>query len=266
MTDDTLSPAHRKLLNTVPLRAASRIITSTVSYEHDGDPMEGYLAVDEAHEGRRPGVLILHDWGGIAEYTHVRAQMLARLGYIAFAADIYGAGIRPDGDDAPNEAGKYYSNPELLRARVEAGYRELQANVAVDPDRIVVVGYCFGGTAALEFARTGADVRGVVSFHGGLVAHDPSDADAIRASLLILTGGSDPVVPDEAIIAFENELRAAAGVDWEVITYSGAPHAFTLPETDHYRPLADTRSWRRFVDFLEEVAAERRSADLDPGE
>jgi dienelactone hydrolase len=266
MTDDTLSPAHRKLLNTVPLRAASRIVTSSVPYEHDGAEMEGYLALDETHEGARPGVLILHDWGGIAEYTHVRAQMLARLGYVAFAADIYGAGVRPQGEDAPNEAGKYYSNPELLRARVEAGFRELQANPAVDPDRIVVIGYCFGGMAALEFARTGADIRGVVSFHGALVTHDPSDAGAIRASVLILTGGADPVVPDEAVVAFENELRAAAHVDWEVTTYSGAPHAFTLPETDHYRALADTRSWRRFVDFLEEGTAERRIPDLDPGE
>jgi dienelactone hydrolase len=266
MTDHTLSPAHRKLLHTVPLRAASRIVASDVPYEHDGSPMEGYLALDETHEGLRPGVLIVHDWGGIAEYTQVRAQMLARLGYVAFAADIYGAGVRPQGEDAPTEAGKYYSNPELLRARVEAGYRELRANPEVDPDRIVVIGYCFGGWAALEFARTGADLRGVVSFHGGLAAHDPSDADAIRASLLILTGGSDPVVPEEAVVAFTNELRAAARVDWEVITYSGAPHAFTLPEAPDYRPLADARSWRRFVDFLEEVTAERRPSDPDPGE
>ncbi len=263
---DTFSPAHNKLLNTVPLRAASRIVTSEVPYEHDGAAMEGYLALDESREGRRPGVLILHDWGGLADYTRVRAQMLARLGYVAFAADIYGTGIRPEGDEAPKEAGKYYSNLELLRSRVTAGYRELQANPGVDPEQIVVIGYCFGGSAALEFSRTGADVRGVVSFHGGLIAHDPSDADAIRASLLILTGGSDPVVPDEAVVAFENELRGAAHVDWEVVTYSGAPHAFTLPETDYYRPLADARSWRRFVDFLEEVTAERPGADPDPGE
>ncbi len=266
MTDDTLSPAHRKLLHTVPLRAASRIVASEVEYDHDGKTMEGYLALDETHEGLRPGVLILHDWGGVAEYTHVRAQMLARIGYVAFVGDIYGAGIRPQGEDAPKEAGKYYSNPELLRGRVEAAYRELRANPLVDPDRIVVIGYCFGGSAALEFARTGADIRGVVSFHGGLATHDPSDAGEIRGSVLILTGGSDPVVPDETVVAFENELRAQAHVDWEVITYSGAPHAFTLPETPAYRPLADTRSWRRFVDFLEEVTAERRPSNLDPGE
>jgi len=263
---DSFSPAHQTLLDSVPLRAGADITTADVPYEHDGAAMEGYSAVDAAQEGRRPGVLIIHDWGGIADYTRVRAQMLARLGYAAFVADVYGAGIRPQGDDAAREAGKYYSNLELLRARVEAGYRQLVADDAVDPNRIVVIGYCFGGSAALEFARTGTDVAGVASFHGGLIAHDPSDADAIRASLLILTGGSDPVVPDEAVVAFQNELRTAEHVEWEVVTYSGAPHAFTLPETDYYRPLADARSWRRFVDFLEEVTAEPQASDSGPGE
>jgi dienelactone hydrolase len=179
--------------------------------------------------------------------------MLARLGYVAFAGDVYGAGVRPSGDDAPAEAGKYYRDLPLLRSRVAAGFSWLQQHPAVDPARLAVIGYCFGGTAALEFARTGAPLRGVVSFHGGLIAHDPSDAAQIAASLLVLTGGADPVVPDEAVVAFEQELRGAPHVDWQITTYSGAPHAFTIPGGDSYRPVADARSWRAMVCFLDEV-------------
>ena len=114
----------------------------------------------------------------------------------------------------------------------------MAANPAVDASNIVVIGYCFGGSAALEFARTGADVRGVVSFHGGLIAHDPADVDAIRASLLLLIGAADPVVPDEAVLAFQNELRTARHVDWSspATVAPRTPHAFTLPELDSYRP------------------------------
>ena len=118
------------------------------------------------------------------------------------------------------------------------------------------MGYCFGGSAALELARTGADVVGAVSFHGNLLAHDPSDADAIRAKLLVLTGASDPVVPDEKVAAWQDEMRGAPHVDWQVNTYSGAPHAFTIPGTDRYRPLADARSWR--------ASCTRRSAPAGP--
>ena len=249
----SFSPAHENLLALVSLQPGARIATSRVAYDHDGTELEGYLALDESLDAPRPAVLILHDWTGEGEYSQVRAQMLARLGYVALVADLYGRDIRPTGDDAAAEAGKYYGDRPLLRARVAAGFDELAAHPAVDASRIAVIGYCFGGSAALEFARTGADVRGIVSFHGGLTAHDPADADAIRASLLILTGASDPVVPDEAVLAFQNELRTAPHVDWELTSYSGAPHAFTLPESGAYRPVADARSWRSLLNFLKVV-------------
>ncbi|WP_285114473.1 dienelactone hydrolase family protein [Leifsonia sp. fls2-241-R2A-40a] len=248
-----LAPAFQALLEQVPIGEHSVIEAETITYEHEGLPLEGYLARDVQADERRPAVLVLHDWHGVADNVRMRAQMLARRGYVAFAADLYGAGVRPTGDDAPAEAGKYYRDLGLLRSRVAAAFSWLQQHPAVDPARLAVIGYCFGGTAALEFARTGAPVRAVASFHGGLIAHDPSDASQIAASLLVLTGGDDPVVPDDAVAAFQQELRGAPHVDWQVTTYSGAPHAFTIPGTDRYRPVADARSWRALVCFLDEV-------------
>ena len=249
----TLPPEHAAILASIPVPEGARIQAGPVSYRHDETELEGYLARDAARGGTRPGVLIVHDWTGVGPNVQMRAHMLARLGYVALAADVYGAGVRPTGDAASALAGEFYGNLPLLRARVAAGFDQLVATEGVDSERIVVIGYCFGGSAALEFARTGANARGIVSFHGGLISHDPSDADAIRASLLILTGGADPVVPDDAIAAFSDELRAAPHVQWELTVYGGAPHAFTVPGSDRYRPIADARSWRRLVGFLDEV-------------
>lgn len=249
-----LSALHQGLVDTVPLSGGARIEEIAVAYEQDGQAFEGYAVHDAAVTTRKPAVLVLHDWSGLREYPKARAQMLARLGYYAFALDLYGAGRRfDDHDGAAAEAGKYYRDMGLLRARVRAGYDHVVKQAAVDPERIVVIGYCFGGTAALEFARTGAPLAGTVSFHGGLVAHQPADVDAINGSLLVLTGAADPVVPDDAVVAFENELRTRDDLEWQVTSYSGAPHAFTLPGGDNYRPVADRRSWRELVGFLDDV-------------
>jgi dienelactone hydrolase len=251
-----LSAVHQELVDTVPLPDGGRLEEATVAYAHEGQELEGYAVHDAAVTGRKAAVIVVHDWSGLREYPKARAQMLARLGYYAFAIDVYGKGRRFDNtEEASAEAGKYYQDMALLRARVRAGYDKLVGNPAVDPDRIVVIGYCFGGTAALEFARTGAPVRGVASFHGGLVAHEPADVASITGQLLILTGAADPVVPDEAVTAFENELRTRDDLVWQVTSYSGAPHAFTLPGEQSYRPLADRRSWRELVAFLGEVTA-----------
>jgi dienelactone hydrolase len=249
-----LSAVHQELVDAVPLEPGARIVESTVAYQHDQQVLEGYAVHDAAIVERKPAVLVIHDWTGLREYPRARAQMLARLGYYAFAADVYGAGRRfDDREEAAAEAGRYYRDPALLRARVQAGYDQVVGDPAVDPTRIAVIGYCFGGTAALEFARTGARLSGVASFHGGLIAHDPPEVASITAELLILTGGSDPVVPDEAVVAFQNELRVREDLQWQIITYSGAPHAFTLPGGPSYRPVADRRSWRELVGFLAEV-------------
>ncbi|WP_440710561.1 dienelactone hydrolase family protein [Herbiconiux sp. YIM B11900] len=252
----TISPQHQTMLDAVPLPVGARIESARIAYEVQGSPADGRLVWDAAAEGPRPAVLVLHDWFGEGEYVGVRAEMLARLGYVAFAADLYGSGVRPDtNDEASGLAHHYYGDLPALRERVRAGYDVLAADPRVDPERMAVIGYCFGGSASIEFARIGAPIAGVVSFHGGLVTHDPADVDALEAPLLVLTGAADPVVPDEAVLAFENELRTKPGLDWQVVSYSETPHAFTQPMIPSYRPKADARSWAAMEGFLAEVLA-----------
>lgn len=254
MTD--FSPTHRDLLDQVPLGTGSRIEEEVVTYDHDGTTLEGLVVHDAAVPGPKPAVVVIHDWSGLREYPKARAHMLARLGYFVLCADIYGQGRRFEKqEDCEAEAGKYYGDLSLMRARVGAAFDRTVLDERSDGARIAVIGYCFGGSAALEFARTGAPVAATVSFHGGLIAHEPTDVAQINGSLLVLTGGSDPVVPDEAVLAFQNELRTREDLDWTVTTYAGAPHAFTLPETPFYRELADRRSWRALLDLLQEKLA-----------
>jgi dienelactone hydrolase len=251
MTD--FSPEHRRLIDAVPERPGAQIAEATVAYDHDGQPMEGYRAHDAAAGGPRPAVLVVHDWTGLRETPKARAQMLARLGYFAFAVDVYGTGRRFDNSqDSAAEAGKYYGDLPLLRARVRAAYDVVAKDPAVDPARIAVIGYCFGGTAAIEFARSGAPLAGAVAFHAGLIAHEPADVAAITGSLLVCTGAADQVVPDADVAAFQDELRTRPDLDWQVTTYAGAEHGFTLPGPA-YHPTADARSWRELTAFLAEI-------------
>ncbi|ROO86875.1 dienelactone hydrolase [Actinocorallia herbida] len=248
------SGVHQRLVARVPLEPDARLEAEVVAYAEREQTLEGYAVHDAAVADPKPAVIVLHDWTGLREYPRARAQMLARLGYFAFAADLYGTGRRfDDQKEAAAEAGRYYGDLPLLRERVRAAYDVVAADPRVDETRIVVIGYCFGGSAALEFARTGADLAGTVSFHGGLQPHDPADVTRVKGSLLILTGGADPVVPDAAVTAFADELRTRPDLDWQITVYSGAPHSFTLPETPAYREVADRRSWRALTSFLEEV-------------
>ena len=255
----SLSPAHSRLLSGTPLPAGAVIDTGTVDYTSDGTALQGYLAVDSASAHRRPGVLLIHDWGGVGEYVQVRAQMLARLGYAALAADIYGADVRPGPQDAPKVAAGFYRDPALTRVRATAGLRQLLAHPLVDPARTAVIVYCFGGFVALELARSGAALTGAVTFHGALRTASPRDATNIRAKVLVLAGGADPVVPDEQIVEFKNALRAAPHVDWQLISYGGAMHSFTQPEVnspDHgaaYQATAERRSWAAMLAFFDEI-------------
>lgn len=247
------------VLQTVPVPAGADIRVETVHYDSEGTDLEGVLAKDAAVAGPRPAVLVIHDWHGVNEHVEARVTMLARLGYVAFGADVYGAGIRPGDDTAAEVAGRFYGDNALFRTRLRAGLDRLLADPDVDASKVVVMGYCFGGSGALELARTGADLVGAVSFHGGLIAHDPSDADQIRAKLLVLTGGADPVVPDEAVHAWQDEMRGVSHVDWQVVTYADAMHAFAVPGTDapdhgaQYQERADRRSWQALQVFLADV-------------
>lgn len=257
---NSLSPAHASLLDTVPA-GSSDVVTQDVQYESDGVALEGYLAYDRTIDGPRPAVLVVHDWTGVGEYVQVRCQMLARLGYVAFAADIYGRGVRPQGGEAAAVAGSYYGNPTLMRARVQAGLAQLVSEPLVDPSRVAAIGYCFGGAVALALVASGADIAGVVSFHGALSPVSAHDAAQIKARVLVLTGAADPVVPDDAVVAFQNSLRQVPAVHWQLTSYSNAMHAFTLPEAadpEHganYNAPAARRSWVAMRDFFDEIFA-----------
>jgi dienelactone hydrolase len=241
-----------------PVQAA--IHTETVEYKQDSAVLEGYLAYDDALPGKRPGVLVVHEWKGITSYEKGRAEQLAAMGYVAFAADIYGKGVRPaTPEEAAKVSGIYRSNRALLRARARAGLDELKRASRVEPEKIAAIGYCFGGTTVLELARSGANIPGVVSFHGGLDTPNPGDAKNIKAKVLVLTGGDDRFVPPAQRLAFENEMRGG-GVDWQMIIYGGAVHSFTNPASGSdpstgvaYNEKADRRSWEAMKQFFAEI-------------
>jgi len=234
--------------------------TKVVEYKQGDQVLEGYLAWDDTATGPRPGVLVVHEWTGLGDYAKMRAKKLAELGYIAFAADIYGQGIRPaTPQEAGAVAGIYKNNPKLMRQRVRAGLDVLLGDPLCDRKRVAAIGYCFGGTCVLELARSGAKVAGVVSFHGGLATASPADAKNIRGKVLVLHGGDDPHVPPKEVQAFEDEMRAA-GVDWQVVVYGGAVHAFTNPAAGNdksrgaaYNAAADRRSWEAMKAFFAEI-------------
>lgn len=240
--------------------AHAAIHTETVEYK-DGDTiLEGYLAYDDAIETKRPGVLIVHEWMGLGPYAQRRAREIAGLGYVAFAADIYGKGVRPQNhEEAGEQAGIYKKDRASMRQRVNAGLQILEDHPLVDPSRMAAMGYCFGGTAVLELARSGADVRGVVSFHGGLDTPHPEDAKNIKAKVLVLHGADDPFSPASEVAQLENEMKNA-GVDYQVVLYEGAVHSFTNPETGNdpskgaaYNESADKRSWEAMKQFFQKV-------------
>ena len=242
------------------LTAAAQIHTELIEYKHGDAVLEGYLAYDTGIKGKRHGVLIVHQWKGLTDYEKKRAEMLAKLGYNVFALDIYGKGIRPQSSqEAGAEAGKYKSNRDLLRARAQAGLAVLQKHELTDPKRVAAIGYCFGGTTVIELARSGADVAGVVSFHGGLDSPHPEDGRNIKCKVLALHGADDPNVPPKDLAAFEDELRQAK-VDWQLVKYGGAVHSFTdwnagdnPQQGAAYNEKADRRSWEAMKQFFAEI-------------
>jgi dienelactone hydrolase len=241
--------------------AQAGLITKTIEYKQGDTVLEGYLAYDDSVKGKRPGVLVIHEWTGVNDYVKKRAEQLARLGYVAFAADIYGKGVRPSTPDAASkEAAKYRGKDRsLIRARAAAGLATLAATPQADPNRLAVMGYCFGGTAALELARNGANLKGTVSFHGGLDTPDTSDARHIHGKVLALHGADDPYVPPTQVAAFQQEMRQAK-VDWQMNIYGGAVHSFSNPDSGSdpskgvaYNAAADRRSWEAMKLFFNEI-------------
>lgn len=239
---------------------AGEMTAVKIDYKEADTALEGYLAVPKGVSGKVPAVLIIHDWMGVAKYSMGRAEQLAKLGYVAMVADIYGKGVRPDGPPAAaKQAGVYKGDRALYRKRLLAGLAELKKQPNVDDSQIAAIGYCFGGTGVLELARAGADVKGVVSFHGGLDSTNPDDGKNIKTRILILHGADDPHVSADGTAAMTREFNAA-GVDWQMISYSGAVHSFSNPNagTDKskgnaYDEKTDKRSWDHMMVFFGEL-------------
>jgi dienelactone hydrolase len=240
--------------------ASAALRSQAVEYRQGDTVLEGYVAWDDSVQGKRPGVLVVHDWMGAGPFGNGKCDQLAKLGYVAFAADIYGKGVRPaNAQEAGQEAGKYKKDRALLRARAAAALQALRANPLVDPKRVAAIGFCFGGTTVVELARSGADLAGIVSFHGGLDSPAPADGKNIKGKVLALHGADDPFVPAADLAAFEDEMRKS-GVDWQLVKYGGAVHSFTNPAAGSdnskgaaYNERADKRSWAALQAFFAEI-------------
>jgi dienelactone hydrolase len=249
----------------------AEVQTKVVEYR-DGDiVLEGFVAFDaekvqNAGDAGVPGILVVHQWMGVTPYEKNRCRQLARLGYVAFALDVYGKGVRPANTNlAGQEAGKYKTDRELYRRRLNLGLEQLRAQAGVDANKIAAIGYCFGGTGVLELARSGAEVQGVVSFHGGLDSPSPDDGKNIKAKVLVCHGADDPFVPEADIVAFKQELNNAK-VDWQMVYYAGAVHSFTQPMAGNdnskgaaYNESADKRSWSAMRTFFNELFAKPKA-------
>lgn len=243
--------------------ALAKVVGKEVEYRSGGTVLKGYLAENTKNKGPRPAVLVVHEWWGHNEYARKRARMLAEMGYTALAVDMYG-----DGRTAkhPEDAGKFASevmkNKDLAEARFNAAVDFIKKQRSVDPARIAAIGYCFGGGVILHMARQGADLKGVVSFHGSLATDKPPQPGAVKAKILVFTGGADVMVPPELGGAFVTEM-GKAGASLRFVSFPGVKHSFTNPDADRlgkefnlplaYDAAADKSSWEETGRFLKEV-------------
>ncbi len=234
------------------------MIERKIEFRHEDTVLEGLLCHEPSFPGRRPAVLVSHAWAGRSEFEDDKARQLAKLGYVGIALDLYGKGVL---GSSPEENGAlmspFLNNRARLQARLLVALEVLRAQPEVASDRVAAIGFCFGGLCVLDLARTGADLRGVASFHGLLGAPGNPDGHAIKASVLVLHGHDDPMVPVADVVAFESEMTTA-GADWQVHAYGNTMHSFTNPEARNpgfgtqYEPRADRRSWATLLNFLQE--------------
>ena len=243
--------------------AHAKIIGKNVEYTADGVTLKGYLAYDSGMKGKGPGILVVHEWWGLNDYARNRAKMLAQLGYTALAVDMYGEGKQAK---HPDDAGKFSSevmkNFDTAKARFTAAELFLKKQPTVDPERIAAIGYCFGGGVVLNMARQGADLKAVASFHGMLTAVQVAQPGMVKAKIRVYTGADDKFVPAEAVEGFRKEM-ADANADVKIISYPGAVHSFTNPDSTAlgkkfnlplaYNKKADKESWDDMKKFFDEV-------------
>jgi len=233
--------------------SAAEPVIETVEYKDGEVGLVGYLARPAEATGKLPGVIVVHEWWGLNDYAKRRARELAQMGYVALAADYYGGGkVGATREEAAALAGSVRGQP-AMRTRGEAAYKALTSRPDVDPERIGILGFCFGGTAALELSYTGVPLSAVITIHGGLTVPTDDEASKLKAHYLILHGAADGSVKQETIDALGAALTKQ-NLDWEFIAYGGAPHAFSNPDAgDRYRETAARRSWRQVELFLAEV-------------
>jgi len=247
--------------------ARGEVRTEPITYLYGDAELHGVLAYDDALEGKRPGVLVMHEWWGLNDYARGRAKQLAGLGYVAFAVDMYGHGeTTNDANHAQQLSGQFHANPAGLRGRAQAGLGVLAKQERVDPARLAAIGYCFGGMTVQQLAYSGADVKGVVSFHGSLSMPMPEDVPGVKAKMLICHGANDGFTSQEQVAAFQRALRTT-DIDWQFIVYSGAKHSFTNPGAGErgmdglaYNANADRRSWAAMKQFFDEIFGQGQSA------
>lgn len=246
--------------------AEPSIVTKEVEYTVGGQPFTGFLAYDENKTGKRPGVLVVHEWWGHNDYARSRAEQLAEMGYVAFALDMYGAGkVADHPDNAMKFMQEATKDPELAKQRFLAAKELLQQQPMTDADKIAAIGYCFGGGVVLNMARAGVDIDGVASFHGVLAPVMPATPGGVKAKVMVFNGADDPFVPREQVEAFKAEMDAA-GVDYELIDYPGVMHSFTNPGATEvgkkyemplvYDENADKDSWSRMKAFFDSLWAQ----------
>jgi dienelactone hydrolase len=242
-------------------QALAKIKTETVEYKDGDTTLEGYIAYDTAKISKpHPAIIVVHDWMGISDDTKNRAEQIAKMGFVGFAADIYGKGQRAqNADDAKKLSSQFKTDRKLMRSRATAALDKLTSYKFVDKNKIAAIGFCFGGTTVLELARSGAPLVGTVTFHGGLDTPHPEDAKNIKGKVLVLHGGDDPFVKTDDVVAFQDEMRKAK-VDWQFVAFGNSVHAFTVRGAGSdpskgvaYNPLSEKRAWLYFQDFLKEV-------------
>lgn len=243
------------------IEAAQGAIKSEIVEYRDGKTsLEGYMVSDDSWTGPRPTVLIVHQWMGLSDNEKMRAKKLAEQGYLAFAIDIYGKGLRPKNTEEAAKLSSHFKNDiKLYRQREKAALDFILKNNKVDAKKVVFMGYCFGGGGALEAARAGFPIAGAVSFHGTLLTPNPQETKNVKPKIMVFHGAIDPYVPFKDVEAFMKEMNEAKA-DYQFTAYSGAVHAFTQKESGTditkgvaYNEVTDRLSWEAFLNFLKEV-------------